>query len=149
MKIEFVGGARTVTGSSFIVKNNNFTVMIDCGMFQGTRELRERNYLNLIYAPSQIDSLLLTHAHIDHSGLIPKLVKEGFTQPIYATKATCELCSIMLPDSAHIQEQDAEIINKKRKKLGREYIEPLYTSEDAERCMQYFNPVRYHQTVSI
>lgn len=149
MKIEFVGGARTVTGSSFIVKNSNFTVMVDCGMFQGTRELRERNYLNLIYAPPQIDCLLLTHAHIDHSGLIPKLVKEGFAKPIYATKATCELATIMLPDSAHIQEQDAEIINKKRKKIGREFIQPIYTSEDAERCLQYFNPVHYHETVSV
>lgn len=149
MKIEFIGGARTVTGSSFIVKNNDFTVMVDCGMFQGTRELRERNYLDLIYAPSQLDCLLLTHAHIDHSGLTPKLVKDGFDKPIYATKATCELCSIMLPDSAHIQEQDAEIINKKRKKLGREQIQPLYTTEEAYKTLEFLRPVAYNDSIQI
>jgi len=128
MKIEFVGGARTVTGSSFIVKGGDFTVMVDCGMFQGKRELKERNMLNLIYAPREIDAMLLTHAHIDHSGLIPKIVKEGFESPIYATDATADLCSIMLPDSAHIQETDVEWINRKHKKLDREPVSPLWTS---------------------
>ena len=100
MRIEFVGGARTVTGSCYIVKDEDFTIMVDCGMFQGRNQIRDRNNLQLIYAPPQIDSLLLTHAHIDHSGLIPKLVKEGFAGKIYATKPTSDLCKIMLPDSA-------------------------------------------------
>ncbi|MBN2436120.1 MAG: MBL fold metallo-hydrolase [Spirochaetes bacterium] len=143
MKIEFVGAARTVTGSSYIVKNNDFTVMIDCGMFQGNRELRERNQLDLIYAPQEIDALLVTHAHIDHSGLIPKLVKEGFTGKIFATKATCDLLRIMLPDSAHIQEMDAEFVNRRNRKLGRPPVEPLYTEPDALKSLEYIHPVKY------
>lgn len=149
MRIEFVGGARTVTGSSFIVTGEQFTVMVDCGMFQGKRVLRERNSLDLIYAPESIDALLLTHAHIDHSGLIPKLVKKGFHNSIYATSATVELCSIMLPDSAHIQEMDAEWVNKRNKKLGKEPVDPLYTLEDADDALQYFVPVNYGDIVEV
>ena len=125
MKIEFVGGARTVTGSSYIIKDDDFTIMVDCGMFQGKHELIQRNQLHLIYAPKKIDCMLLTHAHIDHSGLIPKLVKEGFFGNIYTTKATADLCSVMLPDSAHIQEMDVKWINKRNKKLGRPEVVPL------------------------
>ena len=117
MKIEFVGAARTVTGSSYIIKDYDFTVMVDCGMSQGKEELRNRNSMHLIYAPDKIDILLLTHAHIDHSGLIPKLVKEGFKGRIYATKATTDLCAVMLPDSAHIQEMDVKWVNLKNKRL--------------------------------
>lgn len=143
MKIEFVGAARTVTGSSFILKNEEFTIMIDCGMFQGTSELRERNHLHLIYAPEQIQALVLTHAHIDHSGLIPKLVHEGFRGPIFATTATCDLLKVMLPDSAHIQQMDAEFINKKNKKIGAPPVVPLYTEEDASKAIEALIPVRY------
>jgi metallo-beta-lactamase family protein len=143
MKIEFVGAARTVTGSSYIVKNNHFTIMIDCGMFQGTRELRERNHLTLIYAPDKIDALVVTHAHIDHSGLIPKLVKEGFRGPIFATTATADLLRVMLPDSAHIQEMDAEWFSRRRKKAGREPVEPLYTQDDAVEAIKYLRPFEY------
>ena len=149
MKIEFVGGARTVTGSSFIIKDHDFTIMVDCGMFQGKEELRNRNSLHLIYAPEEIDILLLTHAHIDHSGLIPKLVKEGFKGRIYATKATSDLCTIMLPDSAHIQEMDVKWRNRKNKRLERPLIPPLYTTEDAENAMKYFIPVSYNETLQI
>ncbi len=149
MKIEFVGGARTVTGSSFIIKDEDYSIMVDCGMFQGKRELRERNYLQTIYAPGKIDALILTHAHIDHSGLIPKLVSEGFYGNIYSTKATADLCRIMLPDSAHIQEMDAEYINRKNKKLGRDPIDPLYTMKDAECSLENFVPVAYGERVQI
>jgi metallo-beta-lactamase family protein len=149
MKIEFVGGAGTVTGSSYILKTHEFTIMVDCGMFQGTRELRERNFLNLIYAPGEIDALLLTHAHIDHSGLIPKIVKEGFRNSIYATDATVDLCSIMLPDSAHIQEMDIEWVNRKNRKLGRAPVAPLYTVQDAEKAAGHFVLVRYGETVQV
>ncbi len=149
MKIEFVGGARTVTGSSYIIKDDDFTIMIDCGMFQGKHELIQRNQLHLIYAPQKIDCMLLTHAHIDHSGLIPKLVKEGFFGNIYATKATADLCSIMLTDSAHIQEMDIKWINKRNKKLGRPEVEPLYSVEDAEKSVSHFVPVNYGEIVQI
>ena len=125
MKIEFVGGAGSVTGSSYIIKDQDFTIMVDCGMFQGKRELVERNQLHLIYDPPRIDCMVLTHAHIDHSGLIPKLVKEGFFGNIYATKPTVDLCSIMLPDSGHIQEMEIKWTNKRNKKMGRPLEEPL------------------------
>lgn len=149
MQIEFVGGTRSVTGSCFIVKTSKHTVMIDHGMFQGSKILRERNFLPMIYAPSQIDSLILTHAHIDHSGLIPKMVKDGFTGKIYATKATVDLCTVMLPDSAHIQEMDIKWINKKNKHLGIDEMPPLYTVEDAEESLQYFVPVSYGKEIEI
>ncbi|MDA3900797.1 MAG: MBL fold metallo-hydrolase [Spirochaetes bacterium] len=149
MKIEFVGAARTVTGSSYIIKNDNFTLMVDCGMFQGNRELRDRNQLSLIYAPQEIDALLITHAHIDHSGLIPKLVKEGFAGKIFATKATCDLLQIMLPDSAHIQEMDAEFVNRRNRKLGRPPVEPLYTQPDALKSLDYLNPKPYGEKFSV
>jgi metallo-beta-lactamase family protein len=149
MKIEFVGGARSVTGSSFILKDNDFTIMIDCGMFQGKNELRDRNFMPLIYDPPAIDSVLLTHAHIDHSGLLPKLVKKGFANTIYATPATCDLCSVMLPDSAHIQEMDVRYINKKNRKLDREVIEPLYTVDDAEETLKYLVGAEYGATIQI
>ncbi len=149
MKIEFVGGARTVTGSSYIIKDQDFTVMVDCGMFQGKQELTQRNQLHLIYAPPKIDCMLLTHAHIDHSGLIPKLVKEGFFGNIYTTKATADLCTVMLPDSAHIQEMDIKWINKRNKKLGRPEVDPLYTVEDAEKCLENFVPLYYGVMIEI
>jgi len=143
MKIEFVGGARTVTGSSYIVKNDAFTIMVDCGMFQGKPEIKERNHLNLIYDPPKIDAMLLTHAHIDHSGLIPKLVKEGFKNAIHATDATTDLCGIMLPDSAHVQEMDNEWVNRRQKKMGRELIPPIYSVEDAQAAQKFFKPHGY------
>lgn len=149
MKIEFVGGTRTVTGSSFILKDHDFTIMIDCGMFQGKRELKERNSLHLIYSPPKIDALLLTHAHIDHSGLIPKLTKEGFFGNIYATKATADLCRIMLPDSAHIQEMDIDWVNRKNRKLGRAQVEPLYTVDDAMASLKNFVPLSYGEITKI
>ena len=149
MKIEFVGGAGTVTGSSYIIKNDDFTIMVDCGMFQGKHELVQRNKLNLIYAPEKIDCLLLTHAHIDHSGLIPKLVKEGFDGKIYATKATVDLCKVMLPDSAHIQEMDIKWINKRNRKLNRPEIDPIYTVEDAENSLTKFVSVNYGEIINL
>ncbi|MBN2401953.1 MAG: MBL fold metallo-hydrolase [Spirochaetes bacterium] len=149
MEIEFVGGARTVTGSSFILKDKDFQIMVDCGMFQGRSQIRERNSLNLIYAPAEIDTLLLTHAHIDHSGLIPKLVKEGFTGKIFATSPTADLCAVMLPDSAHIQEMEVEWTNKKNKRLGLPLHDPIYTVVDAEESIEHYVRVGYGNKIKI
>ncbi len=149
MKLEFLGGAKTVTGSCYILKDGDFTVMIDCGMFQGRGELKSRNLLEIIYSPKDIDILILTHAHIDHSGLIPRLVKRGFKGKIYCTTATSDLCQVMLPDSAHIQEMDTRQTNRKSHKLQREPLEPLYTVEDAENSLEFFNPVAYGKRVRI
>ncbi|MBQ1890637.1 MAG: MBL fold metallo-hydrolase, partial [Selenomonas sp.] len=104
MRLEFLGAAHTVTGSCYLLSSRENKYLIDCGMFQGSRRIRDLNFEEFDFSPAEIDAVLLTHAHIDHCGLIPKLVREGFSGSVYATKATCDLARIMLPDSAHIQE---------------------------------------------
>ncbi len=118
MRLEFIGAAHTVTGSCYLLETNEQHYLIDCGMFQGSKRVRELNYEDFPFAPADIEGVLLTHAHVDHCGLLPKLVKEGFSGSIYATKSTCELCRIMLPDSAHIQTADAELQNRKGRRRG-------------------------------
>ncbi len=149
MKIEFVGAAGSVTGSCFIIKNDRYTIMVDRGMFQGNRAMRDRNFIESIYAPQKIDALLLTHAHIDHSGLIPKMVKGGYVNKIFATKPTVDLCSIMLPDSAHIQESDIRWINKRNRRNGLDPVEPLYTVAHADESLKHFVPLNYNEMVDI
>lgn len=128
--ITFLGGAGTVTGSKYLVRHDGHSLLVDCGLFQGYKQLRLRNWNPLPVAPDQINAVLLTHAHLDHSGYLPLLVKEGFTGPIYATPSTRDLCKILLPDSGHIQEEDAEFAN--RHKLSKhETALPLYTRQDA------------------
>jgi len=145
LKIKFCGGARSVTGSCFLLKTGNENYLIDCGMFQGGREIRARNIKHFPFHPPDIDYLLLTHAHIDHSGLIPRLVKEGFRGKILATEATFDLVKIMLPDSAHIQEMEAEWVNRKNRRAGRPQRDPLYTMEDANEALKFFEPVEYNE----
>ena len=118
-------------------------------MFQGKAELEEENYNDFEFDPKEIDFMLLTHAHIDHSGRIPKLYKEGYRNKIYAHKATCDLCALMLPDSGHIQEQESEWKNRKRMRKGEEARQPLYTAEDALRCLEIFEPVKYDEIIDI
>lgn len=146
MKISFIGGARTVTGSSFLISTDSANVLVDCGMFQGKRDLVARNYLETIYDPRDIDAVVLTHAHIDHSGLIPKLVRDGFSGRVHATRATADLCGLMLLDSAHIQEMESRWKTSKNRRRGLSETPPLYTVKDAERAMTHFEPVTYDRT---
>jgi metallo-beta-lactamase family protein len=139
MKISFLGACGTVTGSCYMFNDyNNLNFLVDCGMFQGDKELRLRNFGPFPFDPAGIDFVLLTHSHIDHCGLLPKLVRDGFTGKIYSTEATKELAEIMLLDSAHIQQIDMEIINKKRKRAGNSILKPLYDENDVKRCLDCF-----------
>ncbi|OKZ57598.1 MAG: MBL fold hydrolase [Clostridium sp. 26_21] len=149
MKITFLGATKIVTGSNFLVEAAGKKFLVDCGLYQGKAELEEQNYREFDYNPAEIDFMLLTHAHIDHSGRIPKLYNDGFKGPIYAHKATCDLCSIMLPDSGHIQEMESEWKNKKRIRKGQPTRLPLYTAEEAIKCMEIFVPVKYDDIIQV
>ncbi len=150
MKVTCIGGAGTVTGSCFLIESEDVKILIDCGMFQGARQLEERNYLKFPFDPHTVSHLLLTHAHIDHSGLVPKLFKEGFAGSILCTTATADLCGILFKDSAHIQEMEAEWRNRKQKRAGRSrLIYPLYTKDDVARVMDCFQPLRYGQEIQL
>ena len=149
MKITFLGAAGNVTGSNFLVEAAGKKFLVDCGLYQGQAKEEEKNYTQFAYNPAEIDFMLLTHAHIDHSGRIPKLYNEGFKNPVYATKATCDLCKIMLPDSGHIQEMEVEWKNRKRIREGKSELNPLYTAEDALKSLEIFKPVKYSQIVDV
>ena len=149
MKITFLGATKIVTGSNFLVEAAGKRFLVDCGLYQGKEELEELNYREFDYNPAEIDFMLLTHAHIDHSGRIPKLYNDGFKGPIYAHKATCDLCSIMLPDSGHIQEMESQWKNKKRVRKGQKEKPPLYTADDAIKCMEIFKPVKYDEIIQV
>ena len=149
MKITFLGATRTVTGSNFLVEGAGKKFLVDCGMWQGKAEQEMENEAEFEFNPAEIDFMLLTHAHIDHSGRIPKLYKEGYRNKVYAHKATCDLCALMLPDSGHIQETEVEWKNRKRKRKGEEPLPPLYTAEEAARCLEIFEPVQYDQIIEI
>ena len=148
MRIEFYGAAGCVTGSSHLIKVNGKNVLLDCGMFQGKDE-KERGNDEFFFNPKEIDYVILSHAHIDHSGRIPLLYKKGFKGQVICTDATKELCSVMLPDSGHIQEFDIEWKNKRRRRQGLEPIEPLYTAKIAELSMYLFNSVPYNATTEL
>ncbi len=147
MDIQFLGAAKIVTGSNYLIKMDKYNIIVDCGMFQGSNEKEELNFKEFDFEPSDIDYMILTHAHIDHSGRIPKLVKDGFRGKILSTKATYDLCKIMLIDSAKIQESDVKWENKKRQRSGDTLAEPLYTMKDAEDSLKYFEPHYYNQTI--
>jgi len=150
--IQFLGAAGTVTGSKHLINTSQdgsgkagFQALIDCGLFQGPKEWRERNWQDTPVPAREIDAVVLTHAHLDHCGWIPRLVKEGFNGPIYATPPTIDLCGILLPDSGHLQEEDAAFYNK-HKKSKHDPALPLYTLEEAQECLQYFRPVQFGET---
>ena len=138
MKVEFLGGVRTVTGSATLLEKGSLKWLVDCGMFQGNKENEERNWDLHPYQAQNLSFVLLTHAHIDHSGLIPKLVKEGFRGKVICTQATLDLCEVMLKDSGHIQEMEAEWENRKGKRAGKREAIPLYTMKDAEKSLRSF-----------
>ena len=131
MKVQLLGAAQTVTGSCYIIEANNARFAVDCGMHQGNSEIEKRNLTTSLYRAEKLDFILITHAHIDHSGLLPRMVREKFTGPVFCTEPTADLLSIMLQDSAHIQEMEAEWANRKRARYGNAPVEPLYTTDDA------------------
>lgn len=142
MKITFLGAAREVTGSCYLIETDQCRFLIDCGMVQGGREAPARNHMPFDFDPRGIDFVLLTHAHIDHSGLLPKLVVNGFDRPIYSTRATADLLGVMLPDSAHIQEMDAERAQRRHRP---DALPPIYTVQDAKNCLEQIRPVDYDE----
>jgi metallo-beta-lactamase family protein len=149
MKITFFGATKTVTGSNFLIETNEKKFLVDCGLFQGQQKETMLNLDNFLYNPRDIDFMILTHAHIDHSGRIPKLFVEGFEGPVYATSATCDLCGIMLPDSGYIQEAEVEWLNRKRMREGKHPVPPLYTYQNAIDSLKILKPVRYDEVIEI
>ena len=149
MKITFLGATKMVTGSNFLVEGAGKKFLVDCGMYLVGDRDEMQNHEPFAYDVNEIDFMLLTHAHIDHSGRIPKLYKEGYRNPVITTKATRDLCSIMLPDSGHIQEQEIEWRNRKRKREGKEPLPPLYTAQDGIDTMEIFKPVNYDEIIEI
>ncbi|MDQ7785489.1 MAG: MBL fold metallo-hydrolase [Desulfomonilaceae bacterium] len=150
IKVTCFGAARSVTGSNFLIETaGGGRVLIDCGLFQGGKQIESRNRLDWGYDPTLVDTLILTHAHIDHSGRIPKIVKDGFRGRIIASPPTAELCEVMLLDSAHVQEMDAEWQTRKNRRRARRQIEPLYTTEDAEESLKYLHPVELDKVFDI
>jgi metallo-beta-lactamase family protein len=151
IKITFLGAAQSVTGSCYLIETGSTRLLVDCGLYQ-ERELTERNWAPFPIPPGTLDCVLLTHAHLDHSGLLPKLVREGFRGKIYCTAATSEITEIMLLDAAHLQEEDAEFKRKRHQREKRKgpYLEvPLYTVDDAQACLPHFSSIEYGTTVTI
>ena len=150
MRIEFKGAARVVTGSKHLITLvNGKTILLDCGLFQGKDAAENNDNKNLGFDAGSIDYCILSHAHIDHSGAIPYLVKKGFKGKIYSTQATQDLCGIMLVDSAHIQESDVAYTNRRREQKGLSLLEPLYTIEDARKSLEHFKGVEYDKWIKI
>ncbi len=148
MKITFLGATEEVTGSKYLIEHENIKILVDCGMFQGPRELTRRNWQPLPIDPKSIDALVLTHAHIDHTGYIPVFVKNGFKGKIYCSKATYALCSLVLIDSGHLQEEEAKRINASADP-NHPKVEPLYTEDDAKNSLHFFHTVDYDTTIDL
>lgn len=147
-KIRFLGAAGTVTGSKYLIEFENKKLLVDCGLFQGLKELRLKNWEQFPVDPKSIDAIILTHAHIDHSGYIPRLVKEGFRGKIYCTPATFALCKILLPDTGYLQEEEAEYLNRKKISKHKPAL-PLFTKKEAEESFKYFVGKDFDQSFEI
>ncbi|MGL6071633.1 MBL fold metallo-hydrolase, partial [Craterilacuibacter sp.] len=148
MRITFLGGAGTVTGSKYLVEYQEARVLIDCGLFQGYKQLRLRNREAFAVDPASLDAVILTHAHLDHSGYLPALVRDGFRGPVYATAATAALAAILLPDSGRLQEEEAEYANRRGSSKHHPAL-PLYTEEDALRALAHFRAAELGQVQAI
>lgn len=149
MKLKFYGAAQIVTGSCHMLSFNDKKILVDCGMFQGTKQISKMSYDDFKFNPKQVDAVLLTHAHIDHSGLIPKLYKFGFRGKVYCTHATKDLCRIMLEDSASLQEFETKWDNKRLEKEGKPLRKPLYTVKEALKCMSLFKSFDYNELIKV
>jgi metallo-beta-lactamase family protein len=147
--LRFHGAAHGVTGSCYEIETPSWRVLVDCGLFQGSKSEKELNYDPFPFPPEAIDAVILTHAHIDHSGLLAKLVKQGFSGPIHTTRATIDLCSVMLPDAAHIQEMEVEQLNRRNAQRGRPPVEPIYSLQDAAACMTLFRALEYGEWIEV
>lgn len=148
MELQFLGAAKTVTGSKYLIRAGNKKILIDCGLFQGYKSLRLLNWQTLSVDPKSIDYVILTHAHIDHSGYIPLLVKNGFRGKIFCSPATYDLCTILLPDSAHLQEEEAELANRLGYSKHHPAL-PLYTVEDATYALEFFHLIEFAKVIII
>lgn len=148
MKLQFLGAADTVTGSKYLVSQGRQTILVDCGLFQGFKVLRQRNWASLPVDPRSIDAVVLTHAHLDHSGYLPLLVKNGFSGPIYCTEGTAALCRILLPDSGALQEEDAGRANRRGYTRHRPAL-PLYTRDDAEYALMQLRPSAFGAAIGV
>ncbi len=149
MHVQCLGAAGRVTGSCHLVQAGDFRILLDCGLIQGRRKDEALNFEDFPFDVERIDAVVLSHAHIDHSGRIPLLVKRGYSGPVFAQQATFELCDIMLRDSANIHEHDAERTNRRREKAGEAPVEPLYVTADADVALKQFRPMRYHQKFEV
>lgn len=147
-ELQFLGAAGTVTGSKYLLTYKNKRILIDCGLFQGLKTLRLKNWDKFPINPAEIDSIILTHAHIDHSGYIPRLIKEGFKGKIYCTSATKDLCKILLPDSGYLMEEEAQYLNRHKKSKHSPAL-PLFTENEAEESLKYFETVPYKEKKSL
>jgi len=148
LNLRFLGGTGTVTGSKYLLENGKARILFDCGLFQGYKVLRLRNWAPAPVAPGKLAAVVLTHAHLDHSGYLPLLSKKGFRGPVFCTQATASLCGILLPDSGHLQEQDAKFANRHRFSRHHPAL-PLYTEQDAESCLKQFRPVRFNDAITL
>lgn len=148
LRLTFLGGVETVTGSKYLLETGEQRILVDCGLFQGFKQLRLRNWAPLPVDPKSIDMVILTHAHLDHTGYLPLLIKQGFAGPVISTEATRDLCAILLPDSGHLQEKDAEFANRHGFSKHRPAL-PLYTQKDAEAALKSFKPIDFNTQRSV
>lgn len=148
-KLTFIGGVGQVTGSCYLLETDSGRILLDCGMYQGSREADDLNEADFDFNPASIDAVVLSHAHLDHSGRLPKLVKDGFKGPVHLTRGSYHLIDLLLKDSASLQLRDCEWENKKRKRAGKPLVEPLYTMEDVDQLLSMRQQYRYHQSFDV